>query len=712
MANELETLEREIRELEAQLGRTSEVAPVKAESKPSTRAVPSFTEDVTSAARAAKEFTKALPGNVSKGIQSAIKHPKQAAAGLIPGVAALYDTPAMAANFLNWLTEYPVEKFAGRELPEKAKATHIPYIFQEGGTNLANNLVGKPRNEEEEYARETGNFFGAPINPNKLLQLLGKETGRAASKAGGFLSQFSPEKYETLTRAGIKPMLNEVSTGNFVPGVTETLKHAPFGMNRMNVAEAERAKALQDIFKNDVGIGEALGAEQAGRIPRAGAKEYNKKSSSIATKLYDKAWRDVKPKDNVPMTDAISTIEGLYKDLSPDDLADLARSPGGKLIAELYEDLNAPISRSAELGSNIVKGGKLSQTTREPGGLPFVSVKNRYLKKIDNLINTFGEVGTTEQGQLKMVRGAIKNDIKNYALNKNPELAKDFQKADSYYTKLNERNQDIANAAASEKKTSKLFNEVLTAFKEGDTTKIGVLTKRLPKDDRRVLTSSVINELGRAENGAFDPEQFLGRFQNMRPESQNALLSGLEKSHANQVRTIIKGLESVKTFGGKGKTVGAEYLAALSPYIASLGYAAGKESIVPVVGAVSGGFASRGLAELFTNPAVTKAIYEASKARTPAELNKIIGKYQILPKVAVIEQKQSEDLRKEIEDLEKQLGYEPGYEPKKPRITEVPASDFGLDDEDLYTPAMIQIMRSKTTPEDQAGFERVLSGQH
>ena len=566
-------------------------------------------EDISNLGSALWQGAKKLPGAAMEIGKNVAKNPGQAAAGLIPGITSVVDTPALLGNiFLRSAPEYFAEKYTGETIPEDEKLKRFKYYGHEIGTNVANKFAGKPKTPEEESSRLGGEIVGSLVNPGRAVKMLGNKAVRG-------LGKFSPKKYEELSKAGISPHLAEVTEREIFEGIAEGLENAPLAANRMKKAKIERGQEVQGLFEKNAGINEAKGAEEAGELFQQGAKAYNKKASGIGHKLYEKAWKGINWEEKMSLPKTFQTIEESLSAISQTAKNRLAKSMAGKELLQLRQDLIENL-----------------------GQLPFADVKQVFKKDIDDLVKQWQGVNTKDQAVLQRISGALKEDMNNFTLSHNPNAAKDLAKADQYWEQYSKRNRKIANAAENETNTSAIFNNALSSLRSGDVKKFGVLTRRLPTNEKQLVSASVLNELGRVENGGFSAEQFIDRFGNMRPESQKALLAGYPNTQAKQIRTMIDGLSKAKYLAPDAKTIGQGYLAGALTHLSTIPVSLGLQSPLPVLSSAGTALATRGVAELFANPKYTKALYDASKATTLQQLNKILSNNKALPRMGVIGQ--------------------------------------------------------------------------
>ncbi len=514
----------------------------------------------------------------------------QFAAGIPAGIASIADLPAAAGNLGLWGAEK-----IGNALGSDYKTPTIPYYAHEGVTKLTNKIVGEPKNNQEEIARTAGNIGGAFINPTNVFRNIG-EKAASASKLG------------TFKEAGITPTLGEITTSRPLMGTEELLKRTPGSAKVYEDAATLRDKELTELFSKHGQIDKAVPVNEGGELVKKGAKAYNDKAKSVANKLYEKAWGGIEANTPVPLPNTLKVIDESLAAITPQAREILQKSTSGKTLIQL---------------ENAIKGNN--------GTLPIADIKKVYRKEIDDLVNTWGQVGSNEQGVLKNIRNALDAETKQFVIAENPKAAKDFAKADKFWSGFSERNKKIANKVAGQESPVLAFNQSLGALKQGDASKVKVLMQRLPKEDKGVLSATYMNELGRGVGGEFDPNKWGREFSKLRPEAKEVFTSGLPKESASKLNKISEALAHGRLTKGQANHSGTAYTGLL------MGAGAGLlHSPIETLGGAALGF---GLSKMFTNPKLVDAVYAASKAKDPVVLHKILNSARyskLLPTLAAL----------------------------------------------------------------------------
>lgn len=593
-------------------------------------------EDISNLGEGLWEGAKKLPKAAVETVKGVAQHPGQVAAGLIPGISSIADIPAMLVNLGINIPEYAAEKVTGKVIPENVKAKRFPYYGHKAGENIANKLAGEPKTETERMARIGGELGGAFLSPSQVTRKLGAGLTKVSSKAVGF----SPEKYEIFKEAGINPTLPEVSNFKSIEQVQKGLEHLPFSAGKIEKTMVEREEKLHDMFTKLGEINRNKPIRQTGEIIKEGAKAYNKKAQEISSKLYDKAWKGINREAPVSMDNTSNAIVESLNAISPSARKRLAESSTGKELLKLQED--------------IINNG---------GAIPFGDLKSVYKKDIDKGVNMWQGVADVDQATLKQISNAIKQDMDSFVKEANPQAAKDLAKADKYWANFSERNRKIANKAINETDPTKIFEGIISDLKGGDIAPPRVILQRMNPTDKKTFSEIFLSELGRGAEGQFDPIKWGKEVNKMRPESLHVALGGLPSLQAKQVKDMAKAIDLMKP--GQAQTSGMSYV------LSALGTA-----FSPMT-TVKGLSVARGLGEIFTNPKVTSAMYQASKTKTPLQLKNVLAKYPtILPRIGM---QQEDNMKRLIEDAK--------------------------------SPALKHIMNIETDPNELKAFQRVLTNE-
>lgn len=565
-------------------------------------------EDIKNLGHNIYEIAKNLPGTSKRYIESASKNPGQTLAGLIPGVSSILDIPALAGNAAMWPGQYIAQKVTGNN---DIKTPSIEYYGHDMGSKLADILAGIPQSSGEQEARTTGELITAPLNPAKLakapLSMIGKGVGKATS--------FNPTKYKMFEEAGLQPRIGDVSDSVFVKRLNNAVEQLPLGNLRVGQREAKLANNFEDLSP--------VSLESTGELTSKGATGYNNKIKAAANKLYEKAWQGIDQKSSVDLSDTLSEISNAFEAITPEAREILENTTGGKILKEIQNDI-----------------------LKNKGTLPFKDLKEVYKYKIDDLIDSWGQVGKSDQGKLKRVYNSINQDMNKFVLQHNPEALEDLKIADKFWANYSDKNRGIANKFIDQKSDIASFNQIKNSLEKGETRQAKLVLQGLSSTEKKDLTHTLIFEQGKNAEGEFNPYKWANNFNKMPKESKVVYLSGLPLGDSTKLRRIAGALGNVKETAKHGNPSGSAYSGAVIGTLISVVSS-------PVIAAKTLG-APLIAGELFSNPKIIDALYNATKVKTAKEATRVIDKYKpIIAKEIDILVNQNQDDNSTVEDITK-----------------------------------------------------------
>lgn len=286
-------------------------------------------------------------------------------------------------------------------------------------------------------------------------------------------------------------------------------------------------------------------------------------------------------------------------------------------------------TKGAEATSALLANPKLGQigqalgqdlAAAQNGALPYEAVKS-LRSRVGDMIADSGLTSDVPRAQLKQLYGALSQDIRNQAAT-NPQAYAAANRAENYYRAGMDRLDKVESVVQRNGGPEKIFQAAMSGTKEGATTLRAVM-QSLGNDEAKVVTSSVVRRLGRANPGAqndvgdaFSTETFLTNWNSMSPEAKAVLFNRMGPDFRQNMDQIAKvasnlrqGSQVFRNPSGTGQalaqgaTVGGAAIAALMGNPMTAG------TIGAGVGAANLG------ARLMTNPAVVKWL--AQNSNTP-----------------------------------------------------------------------------------------------
>lgn len=519
------------------------------------------------------------------------------ASGIPIGIAANADLPAFLAN--QGLKGVGV---AGIELPERFNSEQpLPYAASEGVTKYLNKTFGEPQGKRAQGARNIGEFIGGFAGPGGA-SLAGEKAlvGKGINKVAGF----SPQKYEQFNSAGITPNYADVSTNKGVKHLLNKNAETPGGAGEFEKFYENRGKEIGNTLTENLNLKEAKVPEIAGETVKQGGKAYNAKVKEVGGKLYDRAWEGVPEDFRVDLSGTAKKIDEVMKTVDDEARQILESSGAGKELLKLKEVIE-----------------------KKEGKLAIKDIKHVYKDQLKTINKAIDSVGTEDKARLKQVIDSLTKESNAGLAKEFPQNAKDLAKADKFWEKYSERNRDIANNAATQKKPVTNFNATINALKQGSTADFRVVAQRLPKNKQTELTASVMNKLGQ-QDGNFDPYVWAKEYNKLPKESQRALSVGLDAKQYHKINELADILKDTKATAG----IGEQKFSNLKAEIIGAGlgamYGGAETAVAGIAAASTAKYAlSKGVQKAVDSKRLVDGLYAVSKVKTSSQLNKVFAKY-------------------------------------------------------------------------------------
>lgn len=522
-------------------------------------------------ARAAMEGVGGLIGlftdPLDAGVSALAGRKDPTLSGLITGEAGQqrmqhYPMAQAASDFADWIG-LPKPESAG----ERVASSIISAGSGAGGTiGTGRALAGLAQRGGSELMERAGRFFAA--DPG--LQLA-STTAAGGSAQGAAESGASPEAQA----------LFGVAAGT-VPGSAATLGSA--SMRAIRGGEAGR-QAMQQR----VGDFEAAGTSPT--LGQATDNRFHRASESLLARVPGSAGRMVKAAES-QADDVARRVQGVSENLSPRATAETAgrrieegvRGPGGfvsrfkQKAGELYAKVDeampgeTPVSMKAtqafldkhakpiagaEATSELLAGQQpLIQQVRnalgkdaQGGAMPYEAVK-ALRTKVGEMIADAGPLSNQPVAQLKQLYGALSQDVRSSAAT-NPKARQALDRAESFYKAGTQRVEAVDRIVSRAGGPEAVFNAAVSGTKDG-ATKLRSVMQSLRPEERKALTATVVQRLGRAtpgrqtaEGDAFSMETFLTNWNKLAPEAKRALFDR-ERGLSDAMNRIARAAESVR----------------------------------------------------------------------------------------------------------------------------------------------------------------------
>ena len=308
------------------------------------------------------------------------------------------------------------------------------------------------------------------------------------------------------------------------------------------------------------------------------------------------------------------------------------------------KDLVSPI-KGAEATSLILKNqflddifkGLQTDLKKNGGKLSWEAVK-ALRSKIGNKLSSFDLIPDVDKAQLKLIYGALSEDLKLTAKGISKQAYNKILRADKYYSKGLKRIEDYLQPITKVGDPDRIVSVLLNSAKEG-ASRINAIKKSLNPDQYKIFLSSVIDRLGRIQpaqaiggdilegSGKFSSETFLTNWSRLSDKAKEALFTGkgwskeMIKDFDNIVKisSIIR--QSGKTFKNPSGTADRVVGQGIVLGGGATAFTGNPAFLVGVLGAIGGANIS---SRLFTNPSFIKWLAQGTKIASTKGMDGIL----------------------------------------------------------------------------------------
>ena len=443
-----------------------------------------------------------------------------------------------------------------------------------------------------EVGGEEGAMIGAIAAP-AAATLAPQLAGEAIKKifAGGN-QQAIAKSIDDFAFIGETPTVG-MATGSPALQKAETVSGSVMGGGRLRAKSESIAENIQkrvaDMADN---LSTKIGAEAAGLEIKKGIQGrggFLDRFRTSSSALWNKADQMIDPALSVDTTNTKSMLDQLVR---KDNFGQILDNP--KLV-------------------------QIQQVLDEAPNVDYGTLKS-LRTSIGQKIGNNELISDIPRAELKMLYGALTQDIKTAAASSSPEALKAFERANAYTRTGHDRIDDYLERIATKVDTDKIFNAVA---KGGEGTKtINAVKRSLKPEEWEVVASNVIRRMGRANSGAqnaegdaFSIDKFVTDWDKL-GAAKKALFSGSENlnSYYDDLSKIARVASTVKSAGKQAANYSGTAQMA-SRIAAGAGLAGGVATLDPVVLSVVGSSIAinNAGARLMTNPKFVKWLAQSSR---------------------------------------------------------------------------------------------------
>jgi hypothetical protein len=300
---------------------------------------------------------------------------------------------------------------------------------------------------------------------------------------------------------------------------------------------------------------ESVTHQKAGKLAYKGIDQYKNKADRVFNTLEKKLDSLIgkkidkeSPERFVSMKEPMEWAMDQYNKIeTPVMKEEFLNSPLGKQLQKIgFKDLLEADPHSA-IGSGITDIK-----------VPYKDLLT-FRRNLDNSISTFGQIGSIDQGDLKQLRGQIKEQLGNKIKEFGEKPYKILQRYNQHYEKYADKRIPMINDIKEEKNfPAKAYKKSISDIQD-DAQRPEVIIKSLKGPEKEEYTLSLFRDLGKKKGEIkptggsqdlpiqkFDLPTFFDNFTSLEPETQKIYMSGLTKPMQQNIKKQLKLYEGYK----------------------------------------------------------------------------------------------------------------------------------------------------------------------
>jgi len=283
----------------------------------------------------------------------------------------------------------------------------------------------------------------------------------------------------------------------------------------------------------------------------------------------------------------------------------------------VIEDTKAAFAENPELAAKLKLNdwdGILAEASEN--GIGWQAVRQLRTEIGNALGEQRGALADESRARLKRLYGALTDDMDVAAKSAGPEARNAWKRANNYYKRGAERIEKDLDKAITADSPERAFEAFSSMTKKGSSQanakRLYRIKSSMPAREWEVVSSSIIDRLGRATDGAqnaagdaFSPGTFLTKWNKMTPEAKSILLppdARREMTKLAQVAETAKSAGAERNFSNTGTVV--------TGATAGAGFATAPTTTALILG---GSWAS---GKVLTSPVMLRALNKAARGDT------------------------------------------------------------------------------------------------
>ena len=336
----------------------------------------------------------------------------------------------------------------------------------------------------------------------------------------------SRERLKAFIDAGVSPTLGQVSQKRGIQTVEMVLGNFPGSSGRIAThalkAQDDLGKVSFNLAKNLINKTLPASEVEVGKVIKNSIKNGVNASDGFVGRFQSRVGQLFEEASQLVPKNTLVSLESTLTKL---------------------KDLVSPI-KGAEATSVILKNnflddilkGLQTDVAKNGGKLSWEAVK-ALRSKIGNKLSSFELIPDVDKAQLKMIYGALSEDLKLTAKGISKEAYNKILRADKFYSKGLQRIEDYLQPIMKVADPDRIVSVLLQSAKEG-ATRINAIKKSLNPNQYKIFLSSIIDRLGRIQpaqavggeimegTGKFSSETFLTNWARLSSKAKEVLFSG------------------------------------------------------------------------------------------------------------------------------------------------------------------------------------------
>jgi len=336
----------------------------------------------------------------------------------------------------------------------------------------------------------------------------------------------SRERLKAFIDAGVSPTLGQVSQKRGIQTVEMVLGNFPGSSGRIAThalkAQDDLGKVSFNLAKNLINKTLPASEVEVGKVIKNSIKNGVNASDGFVGRFQSRVGQLFEEASQLVPKNTLVSLESTLTKL---------------------KDLVSPI-KGAEATSVILKNnflddilkGLQTDVAKNGGKLSWEAVK-ALRSKIGNKLSSFDLIPDVDKAQLKMMYGALSEDLKLTAKGISKQAYNKILRADKFYSKGLQRIEDYLEPIMKVADPDRIVSVLLQSAKEG-ATRINAIKKSLNPNQYKIFLSSIIDRLGRIQPGQavggeimegmgkFSSETFLTNWARLSSKAKEVLFSG------------------------------------------------------------------------------------------------------------------------------------------------------------------------------------------